>query len=294
VEQRFGWSRRLASIVLVIALVVVAASRWCWWRRSPAPCAGPATTSRRSSSRPGTAASANLIDKGSGSLDALSKHAGDITRGVGTVSGGLAHVGVSALGAVTLVFSVVFLTLFGLIDEPHLRDWTAGLLYRDKRERYLSVTRPDRSRYMLGDVAISVICGTVYGITAVILGLPYPLALAVIAAILYLIPNVGATIAGIIIGIVALSVSVEALIVLLIVIVAYQQVENYILQRRSSGRPPGSPASPCSRARSRSDRSSGWSARSSASPSRPGSRSSSGAHRRPQSSHPRSGRGRAR
>ena len=124
-----------------------------------------------------------------------------------------------------LVFSVIFLTLFGLIDEPHLREWTAGLMYRDKRERYLRVT--DRiihttSRYMLGNVAISVVCGTVYGVTAVILGLPYPLALAVIAAILDLVPNIGATLAGVLIGIVALSVSLEALIVFLIVIVVYQ------------------------------------------------------------------------
>jgi predicted PurR-regulated permease PerM len=65
--------------------------------------------------------------------------------------------------------------------------------------RYLRVT--DRiihttSRYMLGNVAISVVCGTVYGVTAVTLGLPYPLALAVIAAILDLVPNIGATLAA--------------------------------------------------------------------------------------------------
>jgi hypothetical protein len=38
-------------------------------------------------------------------------------------------------------------------------------------------------------VAISVACGTVYGITAAILGLPYPLALAVIAGILDPVPT---------------------------------------------------------------------------------------------------------
>ena len=53
---------------------------------------------------------------------------------------------------------------------------------------------------MLGNLAISVVCGTVYGVTAVILDVPYPLALAVIAGILDLIPGVGATIAGIILA----------------------------------------------------------------------------------------------
>jgi predicted PurR-regulated permease PerM len=149
------------------------------------------------------------------------------------VSGGVANVGVSAFGAVALVFSVLFLTLFGLIDEPRLRRWIGGLLYRKERARYLEIA--DRivratSRYMLGNLAISVICGSVYGVTAVILGLPYPLAIAVIAGVLDLVPTVGATIAGVVIAIVALSVSVQALIAFVIVMVIYQQIENYLLQ----------------------------------------------------------------
>jgi predicted PurR-regulated permease PerM len=83
---------------------------------------------------------------------------------------------------------------------------------------------------MLGNLAISVVCATVYGLTALILDLPYPLALAMIAGILDLIPTIGATIAGIIIALIALSVSVEALIAFAIVMVVYQQIENYVLQ----------------------------------------------------------------
>jgi predicted PurR-regulated permease PerM len=174
-----------------------------------------------------------FINGGSDSLDTLKAHSSDIANGVANVSGGLADVGVSAFGAVTIVFSVTFLTLFGLVDEPRVRASIGRLLYREKRERYQQVT--DRiirttSRYMLGNLAISVICATVYGVTAVILGLPYALALALIAGILDIIPNVGSLLAGIVIGIVALSVSLFALIVFVIVILVYQQVENYILQ----------------------------------------------------------------
>jgi predicted PurR-regulated permease PerM len=61
----------------------------------------------------------------------------------------------------------------------------------------------------------------------------------VIASILDLIPNLGATIAGIMIGLVALSVSLEALIVFAIVIVVYQQIENYILQPTIIGKAAG-------------------------------------------------------
>jgi predicted PurR-regulated permease PerM len=233
-EARLGWSRRACSLVLVLAIVIVIAA-------VALVIVAAATGAVRDFSHdlPQIVKNArnsdlgNVINKGSGSLDALSNHAGEITKGAGTVSGGVAHVGVSAFGAVTLVFSVIFLTLFGLIDEPHLRTWIGGLMYREKRERYVRLT--DRiinttSRYMLGNVAISIICGTVYGLTAMILGVPYPLALAIIAAFLDLIPSIGATLAGVIIGVVALSVSVQALIIFLIVMVVYQQVENYVLQ----------------------------------------------------------------
>jgi predicted PurR-regulated permease PerM len=233
-ERRSGWRRGLCStllvlvIVLVIGVVALVLAQAIGGAVRDLSNALPEIVDKARHSDLG-----NLINSGSDSLATLSKHASDITRGVARVSGGVAHVGVSAFGAVTLVFSVVFLTLYGLIDERRARDWVGGLLYRNDRERYLQVT--DRivqttSRYMLGNLAISVVCGTVYGITAVILGLPYPLALAVIAGILDLVPNVGATIAGVVIALVALSVSLEAMIVFLIVIVVYQQIENYVLQ----------------------------------------------------------------
>ena len=233
-ERRLGWSRGLCSAVLVIAFVVVIVAVVLVLAQAVSGAVHdlshdlPHIVDKARHSDLGKA-----LNSGSGSLDTLQQHTGDITKGVSKVSGGVAHVGVSAFGAVTLVFSVVFLTLYGLIDERRVRDWIAGLLYRDDRERFVQVA--DRivdttSRYMLGNVAISLVCGAVYGITAVILGLPYPLALAVIAALLDLVPNIGATIAGVIIAIVALSVGVHALVVFLIVMVVYQHVENYVLQ----------------------------------------------------------------
>jgi predicted PurR-regulated permease PerM len=239
-ERRFGWSRRACSVVLVLAIVIVVVGVALIMVAAVGSAVhGLSHDLPRIANQGRHSGLGHLIDKRSGSLEALTKHAGEITSGAGRVSHGVAHVGVSAFGGIAVVFSVLFLTLFGLIDEPHLREWTGGLMQRDTRERYLRVT--DRivrttSRYMLGNLAISVICGAVYGVTAVILGLPYPLALAVIAGILDLVPSVGATIAGAIILIVALSVSLEAVIVFLVVIVVYQQIENYVLQPTIIGR----------------------------------------------------------
>jgi predicted PurR-regulated permease PerM len=233
-ERRLHWSRALCATVLVLGIVIALAAVLLVLARAIGDAVrGFSQDLPEILDQVRRSGVGDFINGGSGSLDTLREHATDITRGVATVSGGVADVGVSAFGAVTLFFSVIFLTLFGLIDEPRVRDWIGGLMYRAKRERYLAVTNRivnTTSRYMLGNLAISVICATVYGVTAVILGLPYPLALALIAGLLDLIPTVGATIAGIIIGVIALSVSLEALIVFAIVMLVYQQVENYVLQ----------------------------------------------------------------
>jgi predicted PurR-regulated permease PerM len=239
-ERRLPWGRALCATMLVLGIVVVGIGFVVVLLQALVDGvrnfshALPALVDKARHSDLGA-----LVNGQSGGLDVLKQHTGDITSGLGKASGGLAHVGVSAFGVVTLVFSVTFLTLFGLIDEPRVRSGIGSLLYRDSRERYERLTEriiKTTSRYMLGNLAISVICGAVYGITAVILGLPHAFALAVIAGILDLIPNIGALLAGIIIGIVALSVSLGALIAFVIVIVLYQQIENYVLQPTIIGR----------------------------------------------------------
>ena len=239
-ERRLPWGRTLCATVLVLGIAILSLVFVVVLLQAVVD-----GLRNFSEALPGLVDQARHSDLGgfingpSNALDVLKAHTSEITSGLGRVSGGLARVGVSAFGAVTLVFSVTFLTLFGLIDEPRVRSGIGSLLYRDSRERYERLT--DRiikttSRYMLGNLAISLICATVYGITAVILGLPHALALAVVAGILDLIPNIGALLAGIIIGIVALSVSLGALIAFVIVIVVYQQIENYVLQPTIIGR----------------------------------------------------------
>ena len=183
-ERRLGWNRGWCSTVLVLAIVlVIGVVALILVQAISGSVRGFSDDLPQIVDKARHSDLGSFINRGSDSLETLRKHASEIANGVGKVSGGVAHVGASAFGAVALVFSVVFLTLFGLIDEPRWRDWIGSLLYRDKRKRYLRVT--DRiihttSRYMLGNLAISVICGTVYGVTALVLGLPYPLALAVI------------------------------------------------------------------------------------------------------------------
>jgi predicted PurR-regulated permease PerM len=85
------------------------------------------------------------------------------------------------------------------------------------------------SSSLIGNVAISVVAATVAGLSAWAFGLPFPIVLAVITGFLDLIPQVGATIAAVILVAVALTVSTPAAIGMLVIQLVYQQVENYVV-----------------------------------------------------------------
>jgi predicted PurR-regulated permease PerM len=139
------------------------------------------------------------------------------------------------LGAVT----IVFMTLFLVIDLPNLSRSLHSVLYPRASERMLlledRITRTI-GRYALGAVAIAAIAGTVQGTAAWLIGVPLALALGIIAGLLGLIPQVGATLAAVVLSLVALTQGIPEALIMLVVCVGYQQFENYVLQPTIQGR----------------------------------------------------------
>jgi predicted PurR-regulated permease PerM len=131
------------------------------------------------------------------------------------------------------VFTIVFVALFVLIDMPKIKRAVASLLPPTERERTLDVWEritTTISRWAIGAATIAVIAGTVQGTTAWILGSSYAVALGVIAGLLDLIPNLGATIAGfILVPVLWAEEGVTAALIMLAVVLVYQQVENNLL-----------------------------------------------------------------
>ena len=80
------------------------------------------------------------------------------------------------------------------------------------------------------------IAGISSTIVMLIMGVPFPLALGLIVAILDLIPLAGATLAGLMLATVGFLTSVQAGVVLLVFFVLYQQLENHVLQPLVYGR----------------------------------------------------------
>ncbi len=135
--------------------------------------------------------------------------------------------------------SITFMTLFLVIDLPNLSRSLHSVLYpRESSRTAMLEERITRTigRYALGAVAIATIAGTVQGTAAWILGVPFALALGIIAGLLGLIPQVGATLAAVILSLVALTQGIPQALIMLAVCIGYQQVENYVLQPTIQGR----------------------------------------------------------
>jgi predicted PurR-regulated permease PerM len=137
-------------------------------------------------------------------------------------------------------FTIIFVCLFFLTDVANLRRALASVLMPGEDERWLSVwerVTEAVSRWAIGVVVIAMIAGTTQGLTAWLLGSSFAVALGVIAGLLDMIPNLGATIAGfILVPALWAEEGLTAAVVMLAVVLVYQQVENNVLTPKIQGR----------------------------------------------------------
>ncbi len=136
-------------------------------------------------------------------------------------------------------FTLIFICMFLLSDIANMKRALGSVLMPGEDERWLGVwerVTTSVSRWAIGVVVIATIAGTTQGVTAWLLGSSYALALGVIAGLLDMIPNIGATIAGVVL-VPALwaEEGLTAAIIMLAVVLIYQQVENNILTPKIQG-----------------------------------------------------------
>jgi len=138
-------------------------------------------------------------------------------------------------GAVTLIVTlgtIAILVLLLLLEGPKMREGILGLMAPERAKRYARVAHEINQSvtgYMVGDILTSVIAGVVVFFTLLALGIPFPLLWALWVALVDFLPQVGGALAGIPTVLFALGHSLTAGIVTAAVFIAYQQVENHIL-----------------------------------------------------------------
>ena len=173
--------------------------------------------------------------------------AGNVEEGAAKIAGAVPDAISALLGIAGSFFSVflalftiLFICLFLLSDISNLKRALASVLMPGEDERWLAVwerVTTSISRWAIGVVVIAAIAGTTQGLTAWLLGSSFALGLGMIAALLDMIPNIGATIAGfVLVPTLWAEEGLTAALIMLVVLLTYQQVENNILTPKIQGK----------------------------------------------------------
>src|SRR5215216_1321881 len=171
-----------------------------------------------------------LFERFSDQLAELRKQLGDLLRNLFSASGQIA---VGVAGFVAALATVLTLTFFLLLGSERYVNAGVGIFpeaHQPLVRRLLTQSAGAISGYITGNLAISVICGVTTFVVLLLLGMPYAAPLALLVAVLDLIPLVGATLGGALLVVVGLFVEPWKAVVLLIFVLVYQQVESNFLQ----------------------------------------------------------------
>ncbi|HEX3255296.1 MAG TPA: AI-2E family transporter [Gaiellaceae bacterium] len=162
-------------------------------------------------------------------------------------AGGVLGITAPAIAVAQSVFSVIigsvaiaFLTFFMLLDGPRLVERFYAFLPESGRPRWERVGHEiyrTVGGYVTGNILISVIAGVAAMTALFVLGSSYSVALAVVVAILDLVPLAGATMAAVIVStVVFVELGWVKGLIIVVFFLVYQQLENHILQPVIYGR----------------------------------------------------------
>jgi len=164
----------------------------------------------------------------------LNEQAAKLPSKLGSAASTLQDITVGVFGALVKLVTVLTMTFFLLLDGGRILRFLLRIRGPAEEERLRGVFEDiyrSTAGYVAGNLLISLIAGLTTYVTLTILDVPFAAPLAVLMAFLDLIPLVGATIGGVVIGIVtAFNDFPTATIVWVIVLLVYQQAENNLLQ----------------------------------------------------------------
>ncbi len=150
--------------------------------------------------------------------------------------GGVLGVGLAILGALANVFVVIVLTLYFLASLDSVKHGLYRLAPASRRDRVEDLG--DRilegiGGYVSGAFVVALAAGLSTLVFLFVVGLgEYAVALAVVVALLDVIPMIGATLGAVVVSAIGLATDVHTGIACIIFFLVYQQVENYVIYPR--------------------------------------------------------------
>jgi predicted PurR-regulated permease PerM len=164
----------------------------------------------------------------------------DLQRIAGDVAGSVFGVGTALLGTVLQLLAIGLFTFYMTADGPRLRRAVLSVLPEARQRevlRVIDVAIDKTGGYFYSRALLAGISASVTWATLTIIGVPFPLALALwFGLISQFVPVVGTYIGGAIPLLVALVESPARAIAVLVYVLVYQGIENYVLAPKITAR----------------------------------------------------------
>jgi predicted PurR-regulated permease PerM len=152
---------------------------------------------------------------------------------------------VGLLGGALTTLLVLVLSIFIVMEGPAFRAHLLSLLPPEQEQQWTEITRRIAVKiqgWMVGTALLGLIIGSITTICLILLGMPYPFLLGLIAGIGEFIPMIGPIIAAVPAVSIAAFYGWGLFVAVLVLYIVIQQVENYVLVPRIMGRTVDLPA----------------------------------------------------
>jgi predicted PurR-regulated permease PerM len=168
--------------------------------------------------------------------DRLNDPNGPARNFVSNLAGNALKAGLTAVTVIFQIFTIALFTFYMVADGPRLRRTICSVLPRQRQEFVLQAWElaiAKTGSYLYSRFILAVLSAVFHWIALAILGVPYALALALwVGIVSQFIPVVGTYLAGALAVLVALLNDPFDGVAILIFVVVYQQIENYIFAPR--------------------------------------------------------------
>jgi predicted PurR-regulated permease PerM len=153
--------------------------------------------------------------------------------------GGVIGAGQIVVSTVSSIVLVGVMTIYFLAGMPQAKLFLYRMVPHSRRPRAILIGDEIFTKvggYVLGNVITSFIAGLGTFLWMLAFGIPYPALLGLLVFLLDLIPVIGSTVGGVIVTLVALTVSLPVAIATAIFYTVYRLAEDYLLVPRIIGR----------------------------------------------------------
>ncbi|KGF79906.1 hypothetical protein IA69_21980 [Massilia sp. JS1662] len=229
--RRFGWNRKLALVVVVLALLLVIGLGG--WAMAPQIAEQSTELAKQI---PQSLQRLRQMVESRPLLARIAAELPDTKQLIQSMQQFVPNAGIffgGVLGAIGNVVIILFVGIYFALSPRQYKRGIVKLVPQDKRERAVQVLDDigdTLARWLIGKSLSMLIVGiaTAGGLT--LLGVPLGLILGIIAGLLDFIPYIGPIMAGVPAVLIALSISPDLALYTVLLFLGIQMIEGYVLQ----------------------------------------------------------------